>query len=76
MTRRPKGAANPLISPVRRRERWRDCEAYMRRANSLPEARALAKKDGKNYDAAVWITALGRLLESGKPPWAPHREQP
>jgi len=52
-----------LMTPERRRERWEECAEYLRRYGNLPAARAAAKKDGKNQNVSVWLSALGKMLE-------------
>ena len=44
----------------KRRER---CISYIRRTKSLPEAKALAKKDHWGANTSAWISAYGRLLQ-------------
>lgn len=49
-----------------RAERSRRCMEYLRRAGSLPAARALARRDHFGAATSAWVTALGRLLSDGR----------
>ena len=45
-------------------ENWAVCQSYIRRTNTLPEAKTLAAKEGVIFNTSVWITAFGKLLNS------------
>jgi hypothetical protein len=49
-------------------QRWAACEGYIRRAPSLPEAMALAKRERFAAPTAAWLTALSKMLERGDGP--------
>jgi len=46
-----------------RDERRQKCMEYIRRTNSLDEARKLAKANGFGANVSVWIGAYSKLLE-------------
>lgn len=45
-------------------ERWKICQKYIRLTKTLPDAQALAAKDGVQFNTSVWITAYGKMLAS------------
>jgi len=45
------------------------CAGYIARTKSLPEAQALAKKEGFSANTSVWLSAASEGLGKGKPPW-------
>ncbi len=45
------------------------CSEYIAKTRSLPEAQALAKKDGFSANTSVWLSAANQGLKSGKFPW-------
>lgn len=45
------------------------CLKYIAKTKSLPEAQALAKKDGFSANTSVWLSAASSGLGTGKPPW-------
>ena len=51
-----------------RKKRWEVCQEYLLANRDLPAAILAARLDDVVFDTAVWITALGKLLESGKRP--------
>ena len=46
-----------------RKERRERCISYIRRTKSLPEARALAKKEHWGANTSAWISAYDWLLQ-------------
>jgi len=49
-----------------REERWAKCQEFIRRTRTLPQARALAAKEGFSADASVWINAWAKLITGGR----------
>jgi len=45
------------------------CAGYIARTKSLPEAQALAKKEGFSANTSVWLSAASEGLGKGKLPW-------
>jgi hypothetical protein len=45
------------------------CAEYITKTRTLPEAQALAKKEGFSANFSVWASALGESLKKGKMPW-------
>ena len=45
------------------------CAKYIAKTKSLPEAQALAKKEGFSANTSVWFSAASQGLKSGKLPW-------
>lgn len=45
------------------------CLEYISKTRSLPEAQALAKKEGFSANFSVWVSAASAGLGAGKPPW-------
>ncbi len=45
--------------------RWTRCEGFIRRTASLPEAMALAKREGFAAPTAAWLGAFAKMLERG-----------
>ena len=46
-----------------RLSRREKCKEYLRRAGTIPNAMALAKRDGFRAATSAWIGALGELLK-------------
>ena len=54
-----------------RRERWDTCTKYLKLAGNVPAAQRMAAKQGVSFPTAVWVSALGKMLESGGEPGRP-----
>jgi hypothetical protein len=54
-----------------RRERWGTCIKYLKLAGNVPAAQRMAAKQGVSFPTAVWVSALGKMLEAGAEPGRP-----
>jgi hypothetical protein len=53
---------NWVMTHEERAERWAKCQYYIRRTETLSEAKKLAKRNGFAADTSVWVTALSKML--------------
>lgn len=54
------------MTKAERQERWDVCIKYLRLAGSIPAAQRMAAKQGVSFPTAVWVTALGKMLEGAR----------
>lgn len=53
-----------VLSKKEQENRWIRCIEYLLRHGSILAARKAANRDGFGASTSVWITALGRILET------------